>query len=611
MLPPIDRTLIEAFRAGRHLEAVMRFEALEPARQRHPVLLEVAANLYGQLGRPDDEIAQWQLLCALQPNDGRVCRSLASALLERDRLDEAGQVLQHFAQRHPENAEVGGLLAQVWLRLRRPADAVIVLTSLRANATGDAWAALTALEARARYHLDDRSRARDLLAAIDANPPTDAAACREVAQAWRELHAPDRAVHWYERAVQEDPSCMETWAALASCHEQNRDATRARTLAEALRGRVGPSPRLDRLLVRLDHHDGRLDAALTRADQLFEADLPLPDRRSLHLEVARIAQRTGDRARTIHHAHAGNALARQEFVRQGLVPGEFTAHVRHVRDRVHADLRPAPARTTGPRAPVIVAGFPRSGTTLVQQMLQAHPRIESLDETDPGTRVLRRYWRSRPELTPAPFPEQLDQIPTEAWPALRDAYFVAVAEDGVPRRALEAGTVLVDKLPLSLVRLHWLARLFPDATLVVCLRDPRDVVWSNYVQDYAPNPFSIESTSLRGIAELVAATLEGWLAWRADPPLHTVELSYEATTRDPETAMRSVLEAIELPFDEAVLDSHRGSQHRVIRTPSYHDVSQPIHTKAQGRWRDFADELAPVLPVLEPVIEAFGHWEPR
>ncbi|MEO0602076.1 MAG: sulfotransferase, partial [Myxococcota bacterium] len=169
------------------------------------------------------------------------------------------------------------------------------------------------------------------------------------------------------------------------------------------------------------------------------------------------------------------------------------------------------------------------------------------------------------------------------------------------------GTRLVDKLPLSLVRLQYFRQLFPDALVVVCLRDPRDLVWSNYLQDFSANPFAAEATDLKRAADLVATTLDLWLAWRDDPPMRTIELRYEDVTTNPEKAMRGVLDGMGLPWDPAVTTPHVQAATRPIRTPSYHDVGKPVHEGAQARWRKVLPYLEPVLDQLAPYVEAFGY----
>ncbi len=606
------RAFVEEFRSGHYEEARTLFESLPEAQRTHPIILEIAANVYAQLGDPDGEVSQWRELGRLRPYDARVCRSLATALLDHDRLDEACAELQRFLFGQHADVEVAGLLVQVFLRRRQYGEAIEVVEEVRSLAGPDEAAALVALEARARFHLDQLTTARALLATLDREPPASVVACREIAQTWRTMRDFPQAIAWFNRAGALDPSHVETWEALASCHEQNRDPERARQIAHATAARFGSTTGMERLLVRIEHQEDQLTAARQRGEALLERSLAPSVRRSLHLELATVAQRQGDLVGAFAHARSGNELATIEFGQQGLLPGLFTESVRQIASRAHIAFGTPARPTDGRRAPVFLVGVPRAGTTLVQQMLQGHSRIETLDETDPGSRILRRHWASHPELAPAPYPEQLAQIEPGDWPGLRDAYWAAVAEDGVSAETLASnadanGIRLVDKLPLSIVRLHWFRLLFPDALLLTCVRDPRDLVWSNYLQDSAANPFAAETTDLASTAELVATVLELWLAWREDPPLRTIEVRYEDVTTDPEATMRPVIEAMGLEWEASVTTPHLHSRRRPIRTPSYHDVGKPIHAGAQGRWRKVRSHLEPVLPRLDAVVRRLGY----
>ncbi|MEO0605285.1 MAG: tetratricopeptide repeat protein, partial [Myxococcota bacterium] len=303
------RKFIEAFRAGRYQAARTVFEGLQGGEREHPLVLEVAANVYGQLGERDLEVDHWRTLSRIRPTDARICRSLATALLDQERLEEASKELRRFLFGQQPDVEVAGLLAQVLLRRRKYADSIEVVEEIRSVAEADDRAALTALEARARFHLDQITAARALLKALDEAPPGSAIACREIGQTWRTMHDFPRAIAWFTRAGALEPRDVDTWETLASCHEQNREPTKARQIADATRMRFGLTAGIERLLVRLDHHDEHLEEARRRGERLLAEPLLPSMRRSLQLELAAVAQRQGDLAATWEHAQAGNRLA--------------------------------------------------------------------------------------------------------------------------------------------------------------------------------------------------------------------------------------------------------------------------------------------------------------
>jgi Sulfotransferase family len=243
-------------------------------------------------------------------------------------------------------------------------------------------------------------------------------------------------------------------------------------------------------------------------------------------------------------------------------------------------------------------GFPRSGTTLVQQILQSHPQIHTLDEVDPAMGALRDHFAG----TPARYPECLELLSDADWQELRGTYFRTVDALGLP-----AHEVLVDKLPLNLVRVDYLARLFPGARLLVSVRDPRDVVLSNYFQDFVPNPAMLQFTDLQASARTYAAAMRLWLDRRTTLRLPWREQRYEALTVDLEGEAHAMLAFLGVEWDPAVLAHHARAGDQRISTPSRYDVSRPVYGEAVGRWRDFERHLAPILPTLAPFVNAFGY----
>ncbi|MEQ1565028.1 MAG: sulfotransferase [Myxococcota bacterium] len=372
--------------------------------------------------------------------------------------------------------------------------------------------------------------------------------------------------------------------------EAARDLAGARSAALAALECDPSAARAERVLVRLDHQEGALQDAKTRALALAPR-LPPAERAGLLLELAVIAQRLGEVELAWTSAADGNALALAAA--PGIDLGAYPALVQRVRAWRGAPLEPV----EGP-GPVWMVGFPRSGTTLTQQILEAHPRVCTLDELDPAMTVLRNHLRGKP----ASYPACLDALQSADWAAMREAYGREIAALGLPEH-----DVLVDKLPLNLVRLDFLTRLFPGSKVLMSLRDPRDCVLSNLFQDYALNGAMAQFTSLDATVALYASVMGLWTERRTSLPVPWLELRYEDLTADPEGRARELLRFLGVEWDAAVLAHHEQARTRVITTPSRYEVSRPVHRRAVGRWRAFRHHLEPVLPALAPFAEAFGY----
>lgn len=275
--------------------------------------------------------------------------------------------------------------------------------------------------------------------------------------------------------------------------------------------------------------------------------------------------------------------------------------------REKADLWSAQQPDDGLPSPALLVGFPRSGTTLTERALGAHPRIRSIEEQstfestrDEMARILG------PNATSRPFHEALDALQPDHVAHLRAFYWARAAKELAVKQP-PTETIVLDKLPIRIVDLPFVNRLFPDAKVLVALRDPRDVCLSCYRQRFTVNVPMSFFIDLHDTARLYEHAMRSWLDTRDAYSLPHLEIRYEDTVTEFEPRIRAILHFLDLEWNEAVLSFHRRAPERVSRTPSYHTVRNAVNTKAIARWRRYRDQLAPILPTLEPFVEAFGY----
>jgi len=146
--------------------------------------------------------------------------------------------------------------------------------------------------------------------------------------------------------------------------------------------------------------------------------------------------------------------------------------------------------------------------------------------------------------------------------------------------------------------------------VIVALRDPRDVCLSCFQQRFSPNNATLNFLDIERTARLYGAVMGMWLAQRGHHAFAYHELRYEDLTADFEACARGLVSFLGLGWDKRMLKFYEHAPVRPINTPSYEAITQPVHTGAVGRWKRYAGQLAPILPTLEPFVEAFGY-EPR
>jgi tetratricopeptide (TPR) repeat protein len=301
---------------------------------------------------------------------------------------------------------------------------------------------------------------------------------------------------------------------------------------------------------------------------------------------------------------AAKRLAREQSG-QGYLDAEADQQIRRLRNFFTGGrLRLLPRATVRPDAPqpIFILGFPRSGTTLVEQTLSAHPRIAAGDELPlihEITAIMPRMFAS-----PLGYPEALAELwmgdQREGLDNLRDYYLQKVRQMGVLRNG---ATRFTDKMPLNETHLGLIALLFPEAPLIHVLRHPLDVMVSAYSNQFTHGLFcayALETAALHyvRVMDLVQH-------YRAEMTLHYLPVRYEDIVADQETSVGAMLTFIGEDFDKACLTFHKNR--RYARTASYAQVTEPLHGRSVFRYRHYLRHLEPVLPILQPVIDSLGY----
>jgi len=191
-------------------------------------------------------------------------------------------------------------------------------------------------------------------------------------------------------------------------------------------------------------------------------------------------------------------------------------------------------------------------------------------------------------------PEQLGQ--------LRSIYLETVSRlSGDDRPDL-----IVDKNPIHMANLGLIRRLFPNAKLILSLRHPCDAVLSTLMNSFAKGSTMTYFTTVEEISDYYDALFSYWTKL-TDGLSQAHVFKYEDLINDLETETRQMLNALDVSWSENIPNYRSANQSVMINTPSYHQVSEPIHTTAMGRWRHYEDLLKPARGLLDPWIERFGY----
>ncbi len=547
-------------------------QSYRQARQRLPNSAAVHSNLgtvLAKQGRLEKAALSFERALELQPELAPVHYNLGAIYQSQGRFDDAVERYQQALRLEPNWATVHYSLATVLLPLGRTEGAILSLQEAlqRKPDYAEAWLYLgVANILQGKFAVAVKALQR----AISLNPE-DAQAHARLAEAYERRHQLDQASQAVDRALELRPDLPIAGLLAARLARHAGDYHKARVGLDRLISGTPPASTLAEAQVErgfvLDGL-GEYAAAFAAfaAGQRLAARLP----NAAHLDKD-----------AFFHAIAKN---REWFTRE---------RVAGWGDTVMADGLPAP---------IFLVGFPRSGTTLTEQILGSHPQLVTSDEQPMLPHVLRRLREQCGG--EAAYPACLDQLNTDKIRALR-AYYWERAKELVGSRV--EGRRLVDKHPLNSVHAGLIRRLFPEAKIIFVLRDPRDTCLSCFMQSFKPNQAMINFFDIERTARVYVAVMDLWSHFRSVLGLEYLELRYEDLVFDLESTARRLVEFIGLAWDPALLGFYDQAKEKQITTPSYQAVTSPIYTRSVGRWRNYREPLAPILPVLQPFVELFGY----
>jgi tetratricopeptide (TPR) repeat protein len=245
-------------------------------------------------------------------------------------------------------------------------------------------------------------------------------------------------------------------------------------------------------------------------------------------------------------------------------------------------------------APIFIVGLPRTGSTLVEQILASHSEVDATHELPEGGRLINRINRERKDRVH--YPEAVRDFDAAQWTALGGAYLEET------RKYRADAPRFVDKMPNNFAVIGLLSLALPNARFINTRRHPLDTCLSCYKQLFARGqPFTYD---LMELGEYYLQYERLMAHWHAVLPRRVLDVQYEEMVADQAGQTRRLLEYCGLPWEDACLQFHETE--RAIRTASSEQVRRPIYDSSIGIWRNYERELAPLTEILAPVLARFG-----
>jgi tetratricopeptide (TPR) repeat protein len=412
----------------------------------------------------------------------------------------------------------------------------------------------------------------------------------------------------YHRAIALNPQMADAFARLAALAISRGEVRDARLYADkALALRTG-DPVTTLAHVDVDLAEGHLDEAEHRLLALLsdpKAVAPVQESAIASLADLRDAQgRTAEAFAAYREAGTvWKASHRDRLERPGLdsVPDRLRAMTAAIEGlppgRWGAPEQFARAASDDSASLAFILGFPRSGTTLLAQILASQPNVAVLEEKPLLTQAIVDFAEAKDGFA------KLAALPRSEVERYREDFWRRVRRSGVDTR----GKLVLEQTAFNTAYLPLIRKLFPEAKIVFALRDPRDVVFSCFRRMFAPNLFTREFHALETAARLYDITMRFARACRNRLDVTTHDIRNEDLIADFDGETRRLCAHVGLAWSESIRDYHTVTAQRMLGTVSATQVRRGINTDGVGQWRRYRDELAPVMPLLMPWVEKFGY----
>ena len=549
-----------------------------------PGSIEAAANLGMALvsnGNCQEALQLYAHAVRQHPDNSLFWTALGDVCLALGKRNDALHSFQRATDLEPGNQRVLQALAGLYLELGQPDKASAACCAVLVHAP-DHVATLGML-GTANQMMGNLYEAADVLGRAVTLQPDNPENTYKLACACQALGNLDMALTQFTRTLELEPGSATAIGGLARVHEQKGDTEAVKRLLPDLLEAADRNPLALPTLASIAAQYGIEDISLGKLTQsLNRVDIPDAVRARLHWAAGTLLDRLGDFNAAFDHHRAAKALTSARY--------DAGAHSALV-DRIIAtfsreffDAAPRPTQVS--ELPVFIVGMPRSGTSLVEQILASHAQVFGAGELDTLSRTAQTLPRRL--ASHRRFPECCRELTTETLDSAGMDYLAVI------RRLSSDAARVTDKMPHNFLHLGLIQLLFPGARIIHVRRNPLDTCLSCYFQE-----FSNAHAYTRSLDDLGAhyrdyqRLMEHWKQVLRMPLLH---LRYEELVEEPDRMMRTLTEFCELPWDPACAEFYMSN--RVVATLSSSQVREPLNRKSIGKWKRYQEHLKPLLTYL-------------
>lgn len=594
-------------------EPAQSIEAFKHARKLPGCPSDITLNLglaLAEQGRWAEAEEVLRAYIAAYPGHREATLTCSRALARQNKFEAAITMMEAYCKRHPDDAPALTQLGMTYLHTGQSEDAsrVCDLAGERFPDTLDALYLKGSLS-MFHGHYEEARDAFDRLLQLQSSPSPEfyilaAQACQQASTSSK------TGVAYARAAVRLDPDNVIAIVTLSGLLVSS-DLAEARQWMEKVRTIAPMHPLLNVLRGRILEHEGdkqgawdsvrpllegntvnnaaaasiaadvapaigNTDEVITLLEKLVEhPGNSMAEVRGLHFKLAGLCDKAGRYERAFEHAVIANRLKNAWYDHDSHKVDNERLMTVYAKNTVSA----LPRSRINSELPVFIVGMPRSGTSLLEQILSCHSQVHARGElTEIGTMA---------EKTPY-YPDGVRNLRQEELDKLAETHLQRLREIAPTARRF------TDKLPSNYAFLGLISQVFPGARIINCRRDPRDICLSQFMIEF--NTGMAYSYNLESLAQVYQNYLGLMRHWKSVLPLPILDVRYEEVVADPHTTVSRVLEFCGLEWEDACLDFHRSK--RRVATASYDQVKKPLYNSSVARWKHYRQQLEPVSRIL-------------
>ena len=392
---------------------------------------------------------------------------------------------------------------------------------------------------------------------------------------------PDAADKYFKHAHSVDPKNVSAIIGIATVLEKKRKYDESYSLIKPLIDHGAISTLLAHLLASLANKTSCEQEAITMMQKLIRRGGLAPiEKESMYFAIGKIYDQLGAYEKAFSNIDKANKTRTHEFDIQA-----FKKQINLIKENFSRSLYDRlPLATVSKPQPIFIVGMPRSGTSLVEQILATHNDVSGGGEL-PYLELLTEEIKG---IIYSPTPDQMKSLDQDTIQTLANRYTESLSNHA------DGSDWVTDKMPMNYMHLGLIRKLFPESPILHCVRHPLDTCISCYFQNFGErHPYIY---NLENLGEVHNSYEELMQFWKTELEIPMLDIQYESLVSDPEKTAREILDYCNLEWDDKCLSFY--SSKRYVNTASYNQVSQPIYLSSVNRWKNYNEQIVDLIKII-------------